>query len=200
MMRLNKFARRVLRLSAFVVCIVVALIFGAAIFLRLSPAELIGRYVFLRSILLQKPAPMPPPGDLFRQHVLDPIPESVADIRADQPKRYGGYRYTLRFNINRSDVALLINSGALKRVWNVKYKNGYLFWAWDTWNGYSLNGVDIIVYHPDDPPGPSWFKPELWENPEAYAFREKVDGRTNTKVLLFNEKEGEAYFIVGSME
>lgn len=203
-MRLNKFRRRVLCLSAFVVFIVVPLIFVATIFLRLSRlsrAELLGRYVFLRSILMQKPTPMLPPKDLFRKYVLDPIPESVTDIRADQPKRYGGYRYILRFKINRADVALLISSGHLPRVWNVKYKNGYLSWAWDTWNGYSLNGATVIVYHPDDPPGPSWFRLELWENPEVYARCEKVDGQiANTKVLIFNEKEGEAYFIVESLK
>lgn len=201
MIRPNKFTWRSLCLSAVVVCILVGVIFIATIPLRVSPARLIGTYIFLRSILTQKPAPMLPPDDLFRKHVLDPIPQSVTDIRADRPKKYRGYTYTLRFKIDRPDVALLINAGSLKRVWNVKYKNGYLFWAWDTLNGFSLNGIDIIVYHPDGPPEPTWFKPELWEDSEAYAFSETTDCRiTNTKVLLFNEKEGEAYFIVERMK
>jgi len=45
---------------------------------------------------------------------------------------------------------------------------------------------------------PKWFRPELWENPEAYAFKEKIGGRMYTQVLLYNEKEGEAYFIVSN--
>lgn len=61
-----------------------------------------------------------------------------------------------------------------------------------------------------------WFRPELWDNTEAYGLskigdlvnteayerdreksRESKD-RTTIQVLLYNEKEGEAYFIVSS--
>ncbi|MHC4439476.1 MAG: hypothetical protein ACYS3S_19135, partial [Planctomycetota bacterium] len=70
-------------------------------------------------------------SQLFRQYILDPIPKSVTNIRADQPKKILGYKYTFRFNINRDDLALLIDSRHFMRVWNVKYKNGYLYWGWD---------------------------------------------------------------------
>jgi len=200
MVRLNKAAHRMIRLSVFFVCSVLLLLFIADVFLGLSPAVLLGRYLFVKAILTQKAAPqMSPPNVVFKEYILDPIPESITNIRADQPEKHSGYRYVLRFNINKSDVAMLINSGPLKRIWNVKYENGYLEWAWDTWNGHSLNGTDIIVYYPDDSREPAWFKPHLWDNFEAYAFEEKVDGTRNTKVFLFNEKEGEAYFIVSSL-
>ncbi len=72
---------------------------------------------------------------------------------------------------------------------------------------------------------PAWFKPGRWENPEAYGFfksgnlvniqaidrdarvvkrllegiepgPQNVPGPTILKILLYNEKEGEAYFVV----
>lgn len=189
---------RKLFLLVFLICII--LIFAATISLKVrkvSPKELFLRCVFVGYVLMQKPPPMPPPSEVFRQHVLDPIPESVTNIKADQPKNILGYRYTLRFNINRADLAKLINSGPLVRVWNVKYGKGRLKWAWDTWHGHSMSGSDVIVYKRREP---AWFRPELWDNPEAYAFDETVGGRMNTKVLLYNEKEDEAYFIVSRLK
>lgn len=140
-------------------------------------------------------------SEAFRRYVLDPIPESVTNIRADQPKKFLGYRYTFRFNINRANMAILIDSGSLKRVWNVKYKKGYLGWAWDTWNGWTMNGADIIVYNSGFcRREPLWFNPQHWDNPETYAFDETVKGRMNTRVLLYNEKEGQAYYVVASLK
>jgi len=169
---------------------------------------------FLKEVLSQPP--MPPPSEIFRQYILDPIPESVTNIKADQPHKIFGYTYTLRFNINRTDLALLIDSRPFVKVWNVKYKNGYLGWAWDTWHGFSMNGSTIIVYHPENwwRRKPAWFTPELLDNPEAYAFykvgdrvniealkHERKGGeRVNYQVLIYNEKEGEAYFIISNLK
>jgi len=59
---------------------------------------------------------------------------------------------------------------------------------------------------------PGWFRPGLWDNPEAYAFWKEGDlvniqtfgkdisGPVKIRVLLYNEKEGEAYFVVTSWE
>ncbi len=142
-----------------------------------------------------------PPSVIFRQYVLEQTPESVTNLRADQPTNILGYQYTFRFNINRSDLALLIDSGPLKRVWNVKYRNGRLDWAWDTWHGRSMNGCSMIVSNSGFwRREPLWFEPQKWQNPEAYALDETVGGRMKTKVLLYNEKEGEAYFIVSNLK
>jgi hypothetical protein len=151
---------------------------------------------------------MPTPSEAFRQYIMDPIPESVTNIKADRPSVIGGYTYVLRFNIGRADLDSIINSRPFQRVWNVKYNNGYLEWAWDTWQGFSMNGGDIIVY--GSRRGARWFRPELWDKPEVYVFEKvgdrvntqifdyepKVHDRHDTQVLLYNEKEGEAYFIL----
>ena len=107
---------------------------------------------------MQKSPPMPTPSELFREHLLDPIPESVKNIKADRPSEILGYTYTLRFNINRTDLELLIESRTLEKVWNVKYENGYLNWDWYPPRLYGTpghqislpgSGMDIIVYHPE---------------------------------------------------
>lgn len=147
----------------------------------------------------------------FRRYVLNPIPKSVTNIRADQPMKIHGYRYTFRFNINRDDLGLLINSRPFVRVWNVKYKNKHLSWYWERGDGkfgmpkyrYSTT---MICYKYTREPG--WFTPELWDNPEAYAFCKEGDlmniqrfgkdtsGPVEIRVLLYNEKEGQAYYVV----
>jgi hypothetical protein len=132
----------------------------------------------------------------FTRYVLSPIPKSVTNIRADQPKRLWGYRYTFRFNIAREDVAKIVDSRPFKQIWNVKYKdNGDLYWEWDP-----SRQREIIVYHPQsDHARPEWFTPGLWDNPEAYAFvTTREHDHEDTQVLLYNEKDGEAYFIVDS--
>ena len=150
-----------------------------------------------------------PPEVLFRRYVLSPIPDSVTNIRADQPGQFDGYRYTFRFNIGRKDLALLIHSGPFVRVWNVKYRDGSLDWYWDRDGPFGTGryGSGIICYK-ISARKPRWFKPGLWDEPEAYAFwkkgslvntetfRKKSDGPTNIKVLLYNENEAQAYFVV----
>ncbi len=144
----------------------------------------------------------------FRRYVLNPIPESVTNIRADQPKNIGGYRYTFRFNINRDDLALLINSRPFVRVWNVKYENGRLSWAWDRDGPFGTGRYNSGMPCYDYTREPGWFRPGLWDNTEAYAFCKEGDlvnieifgkdsnGPTDIRVLLYNEDEAEAYFVV----
>jgi hypothetical protein len=192
--------RMLLLLLVCLIGIVVSLIFAAAKLGHTSPSELLLRFVVIGHLVTHRPPPIPATDEIWRQHVLDPIPESVANIKADRPSVIEGDTYTLRFNIERSDLALLIDSGQFQRVWNVKYENGCLFWAWDTWRGFSMNGVTISVYgSAGTRREPAWFRPELWKNPEAYAFRKEVGSQRITKVLLYNEKEGEAYFIVSQL-
>jgi hypothetical protein len=148
-------------------------------------------------------------SEAFKRYILNPIPKSVTNIRADQPKKFRGYRYTFRFNINREDLGLLINSGPFVKVWNTKYENGRLHWKWDRGSGLlglSKYSSGIPCY--DHTVEPRWFKPGQWDEPNAYAFWRKGDllnietiekessGPTNIKVLLYNENDAEAYFIV----
>lgn len=151
----------------------------------------------------------PPPEELFRGYVLSPIPESVQNIRAERPKNFQGYRYTFRFNISRDDLSLLIHSKFLVRVWNVEYKDGRLHWDWDRGSGLLGTGKyrsGIPCY--DHTREPRWFKPGQWGNPEAYAymkigkqvnietFHKNSNGLTRIRVLLYNENEAEAYYVV----
>jgi len=160
----------------------------------------------------------------FWQYVFGPIPKSVTNIRAHQPGIFYGSTYTLRFNINREDLALIVNSRPFIKVWDVKYKDGALYWGWGRVEVGPLvipeelaipkYGCSMSLYDPGREP--KWFRPELWDNPEAYGlykigdlvnteayerYREKsskLRGRKIIQVLLYNEKEGEAYFIASS--
>lgn len=152
-------------------------------------------------------------SQIFRQYILDPIPSSVTNIKVDQTDEIGGYEYVFRFDINKSYIDLLIDSRPFQRVWNVKYKNGSLDWGWDRDGplGMSKIGYSITIYVTENSQ-PDWFRLELWDNPETYVFHKegelvnieafesdkKSDGRVTTDVLLYNEKEGEAYCIVSS--
>ena len=149
----------------------------------------------------------------FREYVFGSIPESVTNIRADKPKKIRGYRYTFRFKINKDDLGLLINSRPFVRVWNVKYKNGHLCWTWDRGEGnygFPKYNSSMICYKYTREPG--WFGPSLWENPEAYAFCKEgslvntqtfgkySSGPNEIRVLLHNENEAEAYYVVDYWE
>jgi hypothetical protein len=141
-------------------------------------------------------APTIHPEELFKRYIIDPIPETVTNIRADQPKRLWGYRYTFRFNIAREDVAKIVDSRPFKQISNANYKdNGHLEWEWD-----ASRWGEVIVYHPrSDHARPEWFTLGLWDNPEAYAFvATREHDHKDTWVLLYNEKDGEAYFIIDS--
>ena len=143
---------------------------------------------------------------------MDPIPASVENIRADQPKNVGGYRYIFRFNINRDDLALLTDSRPFVRIWNVEYRNGYIWWTWDREGPFGLIFPNTAAICYDHTHEPNWFKPGLWDNPDAYAllkkgnlmnseaFKSKSKGPKETRVLLYNQNEAEAYFVVSYSE
>ncbi|MHC4203175.1 MAG: hypothetical protein ACYSTT_00880 [Planctomycetota bacterium] len=188
-----------------IVIFIFGMIFLGVTFIRYVPPLL------FRTLIKTLKGPQASPEEMFRGYVMSPIPKSVTNIKADQPKNFGGYRYTFRFNINRGDLALLTDSRPFVRIWDVEYVSGSIFWRWDHPDG--RYGSAIICY--DHTREPSWFKPGLWDNPEAYAFykvghliniqafeRDKwnLGGRVTTQVLLYNEKEGEAYFIISSWE
>lgn len=141
-------------------------------------------------------------SEIFKQFVLDPIPESVTDIKADQPRTIRGYRYTLLFNINREDLGLIIDSEPFQEVQNVEYKNGNLTWEWD-----KSHSETAIIYKDW---GPGWFEPEFGENSEVYAFvkigdqvniqlyeyKQKAYDKEDMKILIYDPQKGQAYFIV----
>jgi hypothetical protein len=188
-----------------IVVFIFGMIFLGVTFLRHVPPLL------FRTFIKTLTPPQPPPDELFRGYVLSPIPKSVTNIKVDQPKNIGGYRYIFRFNINRSDLDLIIHSEPFVRIWDVEDVNGSIYWRWDQPDG--RHGSSIICY--DHTKEPSWFRPGLWDNPEAYVFHKVGNlvniqvferdgyhsgGRVTTQVLLYNDKESEAYFIISSWE
>jgi hypothetical protein len=202
-----------LRQFAVVVVFIFGMIFFVVTFLKYVPPPL------FKALIKTVKAPQAPPEEIFAQYVLNPIPESVTNIKADQPDKFFGYTYIFRFNISRDDLALLIDSRPFEGVWNVKYKKGVLDWGWGRTGPIELKiakyGYSLTLYsHSGGRREPAWFKPGLWDNPETYAFYKVGDlvniqaldhdgkpyGPVNIQVLLYNEKEGEAYFIISRWE
>jgi len=138
-----------------------------------------------------------PSSELFRRYVLEPIPASVMDIKSDRDLPVYRYAYTFRFNINESDLAQLVNSRPFQKISNVKYDSQKgLYWEWDSRRSHTM-----LVYSPGQgrpwwwQRKPRWFTPDRWDNPQAYVFRDKSEN-WSVQVLLYNEKLGQAYFIV----
>jgi hypothetical protein len=126
---------------------------------------------------------------LFREYVLDPIPPSVAEIKVDHPRKIFGYGYTFRFKIARADVTAILDSRPFQKIQNAKYETwGTLHFEWSptSWHG--------LAVYPSGKGKPGWFTPDLWQDPEAYAYEERAQKAT-TYVLLYNEPIGEAYFL-----
>jgi hypothetical protein len=202
----------VLILFLFVFCIFGSFLYATISLCGSSPSGLLQKCVVLGYLVkesLSQP-PMPPPSEIFEKYLLNPIPESVKNIKADKPKEIWGHTYTLLFNINRSDLDMLIDSRPFHKVRYIGYFDGHLRWAWDPTHSDS-----VIVYGSRRwRREPQWFRPEKWENSEVYVF-EKVGDKVNiqafdyqrdmydrivTQVLMYNEKEGQAYFILSSVE
>ncbi|MGD8785928.1 MAG: hypothetical protein PVJ60_00765 [Phycisphaerales bacterium] len=144
---------------------------------------------------------MPPASELFKQYVMDPIPASVTNIKADQPKTIGGYGYVFRFDINRADLDLIIKSRPFREAQLTNFSDsGSISWNWkglpsygsigERGRGFGIYGVKRRK--------PSWYTLESWENPETYALvEEKKDVNTSDiQVLIYNVKLGQAFFIV----
>lgn len=172
-MKWHKSIARILFISLYVVFGVVLLIYAV-------------------TALLKTPSP-----ELFRRYVSDPIPASVMNIRSDRDLPVYRYAYTFRFNINESDLALLVNSRPFQKISNVKYDSQTgLYWEWDSRRSHTMS-----VYGPGQgrpwwwQRKPRWFTPDRWDNPQAYAFKDKSQN-WSIQVLLYNDKLGQAYFIV----
>jgi hypothetical protein len=142
-----------------------------------------------------------PPSELFTRYVLDPIPASVTKIKYDRDLPVYRYAYTFKFNIDKSDLAQIVNSRPFQRVSNLSYDSQKgLYWEWDSQHSHWLS-----VYDPRQKRAfwwqrkPRWFTPDRWDEPQAYAL---VDRGKNwsTQVLLYNAELGQAYFIVHTAE
>jgi len=138
-----------------------------------------------------------PPSDLFKRYVLNPIPDSVMEIRADRTKAVLGYGYTFRFKISRADLDLIIDSRPFKRVSRMEYQEGILTCRWDPTFRDMASGLTTYIYPPSIHK-PKWFTLETWNNPDAYVIYEVKKYQRDMWVLVYNEDVGEAYFLVWS--
>lgn len=145
---------------------------------------------------------------IFKKYVLEPTPKSVANIKVNEIQGRGlGRRYVMRFGIEQTDVALILNSRQYEKFTSVTYnEQDYL-----CWHGSQGQGFDVQKMHLDLGTGgglplytkerqqdaPEWFRPNDWTSPKVYVVTEKY-GRSNrdeTKVLIFSEGAEEAYFV-----
>ena len=127
---------------------------------------------------------------VFRKYVYNPIPKSVKDIKVHRPWELSGHRYVMHFNISEADLELILNSRRFREMMNFWYRNGILSVRVDTSHGDSLPLFHVGQRRP------KWFRPDNWDNPKVYRFKERnIEYRENMKILIYNEKLSEAYFI-----
>ncbi len=143
----------------------------------------------------------------FRRYIFKPIPKSVKDIRADLPWQYTGRRYILYFKINESDLALILNSRSFEEFEGVIYTNGRLYWGYignpqldplqNPFHGDFTEHLLLDVPGSGRRPVPEWFRPNEWNKPKVYSFRERwgKSDRERRQVLIYNEELSEAYFV-----
>jgi len=144
---------------------------------------------------------------IFSKYVLKPIPKSVADIKVDELECAGiGHCYVMCFRIEKADLTLVLNSRMFQEFSSVVYKFGNLFWYKINYqerdplknplDGETSNNLPLYTNQRKQKT-PDWFKPNEWSNPKVYVVSEKYgkSRRHQTKVLIYNEKLEEAYFV-----
>jgi len=139
---------------------------------------------------------------IFSKYVLEPIPKSVVDIKVDELEYPGlGHCYVMRFKIEKDDVVLILNSRAFKEFTSIIYEQEQLIWrgidhAPDLLR-LTFTGGGCPLYTNRQHEAPEWFRPNDWTSPKVYVVREKhgKSTRYKTKVLIFDEKLEEAYFV-----
>jgi hypothetical protein len=137
--------------------------------------------------------------NLFREYVLNPLPESVARIKVDKPmSKRRSYCYVFRFNIEWKDFESIRDSRSFRKAVIISYMGGEgLSWDWEDWDSTKtdeIRGVSFSMY--DFVGKPYWYDLPTWENPEAYALtKEDSINKIDYQVLLYNSKLGQAYFI-----
>lgn len=148
------------------------------------------------------------PSALFRKFVVDPIPQSVVQIRID-PDYWMSTRdwYVLQFDIAETDLDKVLQSRPFKETPAGRYVDGCLEWREDGQEKDPSTGAVVIrrdsllLYAPrGHEPAPEWFMPDAWPNAQWYVFKETVQGLPHTQVLIYNSELGRAYFVEDLMD
>ena len=136
-------------------------------------------------------------AELFRKHIMDPIPASVTQIQADQPMVVGSCVYILRFSVSLADFELIAKSRPFREAEISVYPDGALDW---TWKNLPVSG-DLGEIGSEFPMygqrqrRPSWFDLHSWDHSKGYAYRKKGP-HEESQVLIYNSILGQAYFII----
>jgi hypothetical protein len=170
------------------VCGVAAVVALTAIAASGGLSDLGIRIAYAFAFARMKGAPSGPPPALFRQFVLDPIPESVTDLKADRTQELFGYGYAFHFKVSRDDLYLISRSRPFQRVVGIECTED----SFISWELESTGRETILVYAPGQR-RPKWFRPDTWVDPESYV---TADG--DIRVLIYNDKGGEAYLVIQS--
>jgi len=152
--------------------------------------------------ILRPPAVPRSPCEVFREHVCDPIPQSVTDVKLDQPDKvrtlFANELYVMRFKINKVDLMSIVNARPFKEFDWVEYverQDGVLHWGRGS-HPFGLHDMGLcLLYAPAmGVVPPDWFKPNEWQSPKVFV-RERVGGKDRTQILIYDEDLSEAYFI-----
>jgi len=127
---------------------------------------------------------------VFNKYVCNPIPKSVEAIKVHRPWELNGHRYVMHFKISKADLEFIVNSRQFKEMMDFSYGNDILHVTVDPSQGEMLP-----VFHGGQH-GPDWFRPDDWDNPEVYLYKERnIEYREHLQILICNEKLAEAYFV-----
>jgi len=158
-------------------------VLSAGLFWRVWRSGALGTWVILGLIFLKAAAPLPEKR-LFQEHILDPIPASVGDLKVDQPRVSDGYGYVFHFTITSEDLDRIIGSRPFERIPHVIYgSDGYLYYC----------GTGLVVYARGKEP--EWFVRLKICGAEGHLYEEVKDRQRYTWVLVCNRDLGEAYVL-----
>ena len=186
-MRRNRRKVRLVAVSA--VPVVVLLIGLVALAQTKVGSRLIARVRNGIGVLRMSGAPAGPAQAVFREYVLDPIPQSATNIRADRTHAVFGYGYTFRFAITPADLALILDSRPFEELVDMEYHKHSTSLTWKLGSGPRTS---MLVYSPGQR-RPSWFKPENLNSPQGYALPE---GGWDIRVLIYDAQTEGAYLII----
>ena len=135
------------------------------------------------------------PSGAFRKFVCRPIPKSVTEIKMDRLIRWRGWhRYVFHFKIDEADLSPILNSWPFQEIKYFKYSPEYggleieslqnTPWESFGWTLYNIRSGKAE---------PEWFNVEQWDSPKVYLYI--VRDVYRLRLLVYNKKLGEAYFI-----
>jgi len=130
----------------------------------------------------------------FETVVVQPVPESVKNIRTDRFRNSrgpNGHVCVFRFDISREDLSQILASDAFIRLEYAKYASGKLHFGVDR-NMRMGVGLYESRWHSE----PAWFDLAQWADSEAFVAEEEVPSTWyKARFLLYSEERGAAYFL-----